>query len=80
MKDKAKTLEDLIVKGNYNYPAETLTNGNITHCIEYLQEISRTGTAGQAYVFDALTAIKEQCADRYKYVKGKVFSINRKFK
>ncbi len=57
------------------YAADTLINGNISHCIEYIQQLICCGIGGMSAAHDELLNIKDICPDRYDYIKSKVFSL-----
>ena len=57
-----------------NYATDTLINGNMSECINYLKDLIKTGIAGQLIAHEELTNIKEQVQDRYEYIKDKVFA------
>ena len=56
-----------------NYGVETLINGNITECLEYLRRMKKTGLTGEMLVHEELTNIKSLVPERYEYIKSKVF-------
>jgi hypothetical protein len=49
------------------YASETLINGNITECINYLNKLIDMGFFIVAH--DELTIIKENVPNRYEYIK-----------
>lgn len=57
------------------YAAETLINGNISECVNYLKGLLEYGLIGIGTMHDELMTIKEQYPERYDYVRAKVFSI-----
>lgn len=71
---KSETPFDVYVQIN-GYAAETLINGNISECIKYLKGLIEYGLTGIGAMHDALMRIKEECPDRYDYIRAKVFSI-----
>jgi len=56
------------------YGVNTLINGNISECINYLRELISAGSTGVNIAYEELNDIKELCPERYEYVKEKVFS------
>ena len=48
------------------YAAETLINGNISHCKEYLKDLKNNGYLNLWH--NELIQIKEQCPERYLYM------------
>jgi hypothetical protein len=59
-----------------NYAVETLINGNISECVDYLKRIKATSIAGDQVAHEELMAIKEQVPEKYNYIKSKVFSLS----
>lgn len=74
MSIKNKIPFDVYMQRN-NYAFETLINGNISECIQYLKGLIDYGLIGIGALHDELIGIKEHCPDRYEYIKAKVFSI-----
>jgi len=58
----------------HNYATETLINGNISECIQYLQGLFDYGKPGMRVIHDELCSINYSIPARYKYIKDKVFS------
>jgi len=52
------------------YAADTLINGNITHCIEYLKHLNYFNMA--TWVYEELDLIKRRCPEKLQYVLKKV--------
>jgi hypothetical protein len=60
-----------------NYGVETLINGNITECIEYLKDLLETGNVGIQTAYEELENIKNQVPDRYNFIKTSVFAYSK---
>ena len=58
------------------YAAETVINGNVSHCIEYLRDLRECGIVGEMVAHDELVNLKQTCPDKYNYIKEKVFILN----
>lgn len=58
------------------YALETLINGNISHCIEYVRGLLSYGINGIHAAHDALVLIKEDYPASYNYIKTHVFCID----
>jgi hypothetical protein len=48
------------------YATETLMNGNISHCIEYLKHLNWCGATIK--IHQELELIKEHCPERYDFI------------
>ena len=57
------------------YSCDTLINGNITECINYLNKLIDMGFF--IIVHDELTMIKENIPHRYEYIKTKLIFQNK---
>lgn len=66
-------LEEAFIKKDY--AVETLINGNISECIDYLRKLFKCGTIGISVVHEELKSIQELVPDRYEYIKKKVFTL-----
>lgn len=69
---KRKVLDEVFIHSGY--AAETLINGNISHCIEYIRELTDCGKTGIQIAFDELEMIKQQVPERYNFIKASVFN------
>lgn len=67
---KKLSIEEFLMP--FGYAAETLINGNVSHCIEYLNDVLTYGSAGLHRVIEELEAIKETTPEKYEYVKARV--------
>ena len=56
-----------------DYAVNTLINGNISECIKYLRDLIGTGITGMKEASEQLTKIKEDCPERYEYIKENVY-------
>lgn len=56
------------------YSVETLINGNISHCIEYLKGLKSYNDAGLLTLHKELLLIKIHAPERYEYIINKVFT------
>lgn len=52
------------------YACDTLINGNISHCIDYLRHLNMHRMS--ILIHKELCLIKEHCPDRYDYVLNKL--------
>ncbi len=52
------------------YAAETLLNGNFTHCVEYLRGLSNYGAIGAYRLHEEMQNIKETAPHKYEAVKN----------
>lgn len=70
--EKEIPFDKYFIKG---YALETLINGNISECIEYLKGLFEYGLTGILCIHEELITIKEEYSDRYEYIKARVFTI-----
>lgn len=77
IKPKTKTMKtEKPTFDNYylprGYAAETLINGNFTHCVEYLRGLLNYGTTGAKAMHEELQLIKEYAPDRYNTILSRI--------
>lgn len=56
-----------------DYAVNTLINGNVSECIQYLRDLIGTGIVGMKEASEQLIKIKEQLPERYKYINDNVY-------
>ncbi len=61
-----------------DYALNTLINGNVSECIQYLRDLLGTGITGMKETSEQMMKIKKHCPERYQYINDNVFSYKYK--